>query len=433
MQTLLIGSINIDTGTLLLIIVWVLLIVFSGLISASESAFASVLYKEAKPRGVAKPKKQSKIQQKLLDYPEKLMATILITNSFTNISFVVMSLFLSRNLLDFDMPLGWKLLMEVITITLIIVLFGEIIPKVYAERRPQKFIGLMAYPLVFLEKLFSPLINLMVYATSIFTKRVKKEHKISLDELSQAIEIATDEVDEERDMLEGIVRFANISTSEVMRSRVDVVAVDIQTDFDKLREIIIDSNFSRIPVYAETFDDIRGLLYVKDLLPYLTENKEFAWQPLIRQPYFVPSSKKINDLLQEFQQKKMHMAIVIDEYGGTSGIITLEDILEEIVGDISDESDEVEKWHKVEDNSTYIFEGKTPIEVFEKLMHLEQDSLLQEEMEIDTLAGLILEIQGVFPELGEEVTYQGFTFIPIEINERRIKQIRVIKNEQSHS
>lgn len=423
MQTLLITSI--DTEIPVFVVIWLLLIVFSGLISASKSAFTLILSKDSKAKDI----EMRKGQKRLLDHPEKLMATILIANSFANIGFVVISLLLSRSLLTFNLSEGWKLLIEIIIITLVILLFGEIIPRIYAEKRPYKFVRIMTYPLFILGRLFSPLTNLVVYATSIFSKQVKKEHKISLDELSQAIEIATDEVDEERDMLEGIVRFANINTSEVMHSRVDVVAADINTDFDELKDIIIESNFSRIPIYAETFDDIRGVLYVKDLLPYLSEKKDFAWQPLIRKPYFVPSSKKINDLLQEFQQKKMHMAIVIDEYGGTSGIITLEDILEEIVGDISDENDEVEKWHKIENNGSYIFEGKTPIEVFEKIMNIEQDSLLNEEMEIDTLAGLILEIQGVFPELEETILYKGFTFIPIEINERRIKQIRVMSNE----
>lgn len=419
----------ISSGIIIAIAVLLLLLVCSALISGSEVAFFSISPKEKKAIEETSSRKNDAIRS-LLAHPERLLATVLIANNFVNIGIVVLSKYISDNLFDFGTSVIIRLLVEVVAITFLILLFGEIIPKVYANKKPLRFAAFMARTISGLEKLFRPLAKILIHSTNLITRKVKKEGTISLDELSQAIEIASEDIDEERDMLEGIVRFANISAAEVMRSRMDVVAVEINTTFTKLKAVIIDSGFSRIPVYVKTLDDIRGVLYVKDLLPHLDKPESFRWQTLTRQPYFVPESKKINDLLQDFQTKRMHMAVVIDEYGGSSGIITLEDVLEEIVGDISDENDEEEKWYREEGNGQYIFEAKTPIEVFEKIMGLETDSLLNEDMEADSLAGLLLEIKGGFPQKNERILYKGFYFIPTAIDERRIKQIKVTLHER---
>lgn len=419
-----------SSGIIIAILVLAVLLICSALISGSEVAFFSISPKDKKVIEHEASSSKNDAMRSLLAHPERLLATVLIANNFVNIGIVVLSKYISDNLFDFGDSVVLRLLIEVVAITFLILLFGEIIPKVYANRKPLAFASFMARSINGLEKLFRPLASLLIHSTNLITRKVKKEGTISLDELSQAIEIASDDINEERDMLEGIVRFANISADEVMRSRMDVVAVEINTTFTKLKAIIIDSGFSRIPVYVKTFDDIRGVLYVKDLLPHLDKPGTFRWQTLIRQPYFVPGSKKINDLLQDFQTKKMHMAIVIDEYGGSSGIITLEDVLEEIVGEISDENDEEEKWYREEKPGCYIFEGKTPIDIFEEIMSLDEDSLLEEEMEADSLAGLLLEIKGGFPEKNEKIAYKGINFIPTAIDERRIKQIKVVVNEK---
>lgn len=422
----------ITSGIITAIIVLCILLICSALISGSEVAFFSISPKDKKTIEQDAPSGRNDAMRSLLAHPERLLATVLIANNFVNIGIVVLSKYISDNLFEFGDSVVLRLLIEVVAITFLILLFGEIIPKVYANKMPLRFAGFMARTINGLEKLFHPLASILIHSTNLITRKIKKEGTISLDELSQAIEIASDDIDEERDMLEGIVRFANISADEVMRSRMDVVAVEINTTFTKLKATIIDSGFSRIPVYVKTFDDIRGVLYVKDLLPHLDKPATFRWQTLIRQPYFVPGSKKINDLLQDFQTKKMHMAIVIDEYGGSSGIITLEDVLEEIVGEISDENDEEEKWYREEAKGVYIFEAKTPIDIFEEIMDVEADSLLNEEMEADSLAGLLLEIKGGFPEKNEKIPYKGFVFVPTAIDERRIKQIKVITNEREN-
>lgn len=420
----------ISSGIVIAILVLALLLVCSALISGSEVAFFSISPKDKKTIEQQPLSSKNDAMRSLLAHPERLLATVLIANNFVNIGVVVLSKYISDTVFDFGNSVMLRLLIEVVAITFLILLFGEIIPKVYANKKPLGFATFMARTINGLEKLFRPLASLLIHSTNLITRKIKKEGTISLDELSQAIEIASDDINEERDMLEGIVRFANISADEVMRSRMDVVTVEINTSFTKLKAIIIDSGFSRIPVYVKTFDDIRGVLYVKDLLPHLDKPATFRWQTLIRQPYFVPGSKKINDLLHDFQTKKMHMAIVIDEYGGSSGIITLEDVLEEIVGEISDENDEEEKWYREEAPGSYIFEGKTPIDVFEEITGLEEGSLLSESMEADTLAGLLLEIKGGFPEKNEKITYRGFDFIPKAIDERRIKQIKVLLHER---
>lgn len=423
MQLLLLSIVD-NTSIIVAFLILLLLLVCSGLISGAEVAYFSISPKDKKTLE-SENKASSYTVLKLLAHPKRLLATILIANNFVNIGIVVLSKYISDNIFEFGDSEILRLLIEVIAITFLILLFGEIIPKIYANRNPLSFASFMGKTLSVLEKAFYPLSSFMIRSTKLLTNKIKKEGKISLDELSQAIEIASEDIDDEREILEGIVRFSNITAQEVMCSRVDVTASDINFSFTKLKSIIIDSGFSRIPVFVKSLDNIRGVLYVKDLLPHLDKPATFRWQTLIRQPYFVPENKKINDLLQDFQTKRMHMAIVVDEYGGSSGIITLEDVLEQIVGDISDENDEEDNWYTQETDGSYIFEGKTPIDYFEQTLNIKEGELLGEELEADSLAGLLLAIKGAFPKKNEQIEYQNFLFKPISIDERRIKKIKV--------
>jgi gliding motility-associated protein GldE len=277
-----------------------------------------------------------------------------------------------------------------------------------------------------MEKIFRPLSVILIKSTSIVNKRMSKKQNISMGDLSHALELTADEITEEIEILEGIVNFGNINVVEIMKSRVDVVAVDIHTSFGKLQSVIIESGYSRIPVYENTFDNIRGILYVKDLLPHHHKSSTFRWQSIIRPPFYVPETKKINDLLEEFQTQKNHMAIVVDEYGGSSGIITMEDILEEIIGDITDESDEEKVTYTLEDNGTYLFEGKTLLNDFFKITDVNSDFFESIKGDADTLAGLLLEIKGEIPQKKEEFDHGDYRFIVEAVDNRRIKKIRFI-------
>lgn len=428
MQLLLLSTLN-STSIIIAFAILLLLLLCSGLISGAEVAYFSISPQNRKTLEDNNKKGKYHTVLTLLEQPERLLATILIANNFVNIGIVILSKYISDNIFNLENSPILKFLIEIVIITFLILLFGEIIPKIYANRNPLSFATFMGRTLAILEKIFYPFSSFMISSTKLITNRIKKERKISLDELSQAIEIAADDIDDEREILEGIVRFSNITASEVMCSRVDVIAADINYSFTKLKSIIIDSGYSRIPVFVKNLDNIRGVLYVKDLLPHLDKPTTFRWQTLIRQPFFVPENKKINDLLQDFQTKRMHMAIVVDEYGGSSGIITLEDVLEQIVGDISDENDEENKWYTSTTDGCYIFEGKTPIDYFEQTLKIEEGKLLGEDIEADSLAGLLLAIKGAFPEKNEEIEYLQFQFTPISIDERRIKQIKVCRKK----
>jgi putative hemolysin len=290
----------------------------------------------------------------------------------------------------------------------------------------------MARPLVILEKIFRPVTSLLILTSSFVKKKTGTLHShISMNDLSDALELTSTELDEDEKILKGIVNFGNINVSAIMCPRIDVTAVDIQSGFSNIIPVIIKSGFSRIPVYADSFDNVKGILYAKDVLPYMNNPDSFKWQTLLRLPYFVPETKKINDLLKEFQIKKMHMAIVIDEYGGTSGIITLEDILEEIVGEITDESDEDEPHYRQLDEKTYVFEGKVLLNDFNKIVGIENDPFEEVRGESETLAGLILELKGEIPEKQQTIKYDNFTFTILSADRRRIKEIRVVINEKN--
>lgn len=424
---------NISVGLIIGLIVVLLLLFFSAMISGSEIAFFSfspVNLKQIKDNESG----SNKIILALLDIPKRLLATILISNNFVNVGIVILSSYMINETFDFTGFPVLGFIIEVIVITTFILLFGEIIPKIFAAQKPVLFATIMAKPLRFLIKFFYPISILLVKFTSIIDRRIEKKGvDVSMSDLSEAIDLTTDENMDEEDtkLLKGIVRFTDIDVKEIMKSRVDVTALDAETPFKEILKVIIESGYSRIPVYEETFDNIKGILYIKDLLPHLDEEDNYDWLSLLRKPFFVPENKKINDLLKEFQDKKIHLAIIVDEYGGTSGIVTMEDILEEIVGEIVDEFDapEDEVDYKKIDDKTYLFEGKTSINDFCKIVGLDDDVFDDIKGESDSLAGLILELEGEIPEKGSSTTYMNFVFMVETVDQRRIKKIRVTVNE----
>jgi gliding motility-associated protein GldE len=410
------------------------LLFFSAMISGSETAFFSLTPQHLSDLRESQTS-TGKLMLWLLERPKRLLATILIANNFVNVAIVILSSYIVAlwfNLASFPVL---AFLVQVIVITALILLFGEILPKMYASVYPVRFAKNMAGVLKGLIRVFYPFSSLLVNSTSFLDKRIaRKSHIISRSELSDAIEITAGEStpEEGKKILQGIVKFGDIEVKEIMRSRVDVVALDIQASYTEVMDVIVKSGFSRIPVYTDNFDNINGILYVKDLLPHLDKNTHYDWKNLIRNAFFVPENKKINDLLQEFQERKIHLAIVVDEYGGTSGIITLEDVLEEIVGEITDESDsgtEEFVYEKI-DEHTYIFEGKTTINDFCKIIEIDDDIFDEGKGESDSLAGLILELEGKIPEQGDETSFMNYVFKIIEVDLKRIKRIRVTITEE---
>ncbi len=397
----------------------------SAVMSASEVAYFS-LRPEDLERFKNNKSKKSQVVLKLYNMPERLLSTILMANNTINITIVLLAALISTKLFDFSSSPVLGFIVEAVVITFLILFFGEIMPKVYASRNNVQMALFMAFPLVIIEKLFRPVTTLLILSTSVVKKRARaRRANISMDDLSDALELTSDELDEDEKILKGIVNFGNINVSAIMCPRIDVTAVDIQAGFSKIIPLIISSGFSRIPVYSESFDNVKGILYAKDVLPYMNNPDSFRWQALLRPPYFVPETKKINDLLKEFQVKKNHMAIVIDEYGGTSGIITLEDILEEIVGEITDESDQDEVMYRKIDEKTYVFEGKILLNDFNKILQIEDDPFETVRGESETLAGLILELKGEIPQKDQTISYGKFNFMIESADRRRIKEIRV--------
>jgi len=413
------------------IVVVVILLFFSAMISGSEVAYFSLGPSHLNELKENQTRKEALVL-KLLDKPERLLANILITNNFINVGIVIIASFVTGTVFNFAHAPLLGFVTQVIVITFLLLLFGEIMPKVYANRFAPRFARRMAVPLVVLDKLFQPLIFILVRSTGLVNRRLaKKGQNISMDDLSEALDLATDVVENEKEMLEGIVRFSNLEVNEIMKPRTDVVAVDIETDLDTLIRMIIDSGYSRIPVYEETSDHLKGILYVKDLLPHINKKNVFNWQKLIRDPFFVPVTKKINDLLKEFQEKKIHLAIVVDEYGGTEGIVTMEDILEEVVGEITDESDEAEEFYKKIDLLTYIFDGKTLLNDFYKVTELDDELFDEMQGDAETIAGLLLELKGGFPRNNDVVHCRGIEFTVLAMDKRRIKEVKVfLKNPE---
>ncbi len=411
-----------------LLILFILLF-FSAMVSGSEIAFFSlgpIEMNTLKQSGTNK----DELVLSLTDIPKRLLATILIANNFINVSIVILSTYLLTlmfNLVEYPII---AFVIQAVVITSLILTVGEIMPKIYATQKAILFCHLMVKPLKVLIKVFYPLSTALIKSTSVIDKRISgKGHQLSRSELSDAIEITTDdEGEKERKILQGIVRFGDIDVKEIMKSRTEVTAVDLLISFDVLQQVILESGYSRMPVYKDTFDNIEGILYVKDLLAHLNESENFKWQELVRPAFFIPENKKINDLLKEFQEKKVHLAIVVDEYGGTSGIVTLEDVIEEIVGDISDEFDIMEdeiSFDKIDDH-TYMFEGKTTLIDFCRIIEEDENIFDEVKGESDSLAGLVLELTGEIPDVNQSVRFDKFDFIVTDVDNRRIKQIKVI-------
>ncbi len=413
--------------------VLVLLLIASALISGSEVAFFSLKPEDIEKLKNNKSKKAGNVIR-LYNVPEKLLSTILVANNTVNISIVLLAAFLSSRMFDFSSSPMLGFIVEAVVITFILLFFGEIMPKVYAAKNQAGMAMMMSGPLLILAKILKPVTSLLIFSTSFVKKRNSaKRSNISFDDLSDALELAADDITDDGKILKGIVNFGNTNVNEIMRSRIDVTAIDIKSGFSRIIPVLIESGFSRIPVYSGSFDSVKGILYAKDILPYTGYPDNFKWQSLLRPPYFVPETKKINELLKEFQLKKIHMAVVIDEYGGTSGIITLEDILEEIVGEITDESDEDETMFRKINDTTFIFEGKILLNDFFKIIDVEEDPFEDVRGESETLAGLILELTGEIPQKGQTITYNNFLFKIESADKRRIKEIRVeIKEEDGN-
>jgi len=413
------------------IIMLFVLLICSALISGAEVAFFSLTPANFITEN-GKRSDTQKIIVKLLDKPKKLLATILVANNTVNIAIVLLfdlltdEYFSSINTTLFG--IDFKFIVEVGVITFLLLLFGEIMPKVYANRNNVKFSNFMARPMNVLDTLLSPLSTPMRGVTLYIHERLGKQRSyISIDQLSQALELTREEdtTKEEQKILKGIVSFGNTETKQIMKPRMDIFALNQNQTYSEIIPEIIENGYSRIPVYKESIDQVVGILYVKDLLPYI-DKKDFDWIQLLREPYFIPENKKLDDLLNEFKTKKIHLAIVVDEYGGTSGLIALEDIIEEIVGDISDEFDDEDLIFSKLDESNFIFEGKTPLKDFYKIIKLEDPSAFEENRgESETLAGFLLEISGNFPRKNEIISFLNYVFTIEVIDEKRIKQIKL--------
>jgi putative hemolysin len=416
-----------DFKTIIGVVVLLILLFVSALMSGSEVAYFSL-----SPADINKLKssrnKRSKAVLKLYNMPEKLLSTILVANNTINIAVVILGAFISARSFNFTEAPVLGFIIEVIIITFLILFFGEIMPKVYATRNVLSVALAISLPLLVLEKLFKPVTSVLILSSSFFKRRTMQSHNnLSMNDLSDALELTSTALHEDRKILKGIVKFGNINVSAIMCPRVDVTAFDIKSGFCHIIPQIIESGFSRIPVYSGSFDNVKGILYAKDVLPYSDNPDSFKWQALMRPPYFVPETKKINDLLKEFQIKKIHMAVVIDEYGGTSGIVTLEDILEEIVGEIGDESDDDPVMFRKVDENTNIFEGKVLLNDFYRIYNIEGDLFEEVRGESETLAGLVLEITGEIPQVGRKLKVNNFTFTIESADKRRIMEIRVTK------
>lgn len=418
--------------TLLNIIVLILLLICSALISGSEVSLFSLKPHELEKIHEANDNSSVSAIRQLLNQPNYLLATILIANNTVNIAIILLSTITLNQQFNFNVLPDWlNFLIQVIGITFFILLFGEILPKVYATKNALKMALFMAKPLNFLIVIFKPISYLLISSTNFIDKKIKrKTHDISVEELSHAIDLTNDinSNEQEHQILKGIVKFGETSVKEIMTARVKVVSIEKDTPFDEVIKVILESGHSRIPVYEETFDKVLGVLYIKDIIPYINNEKDFNWNTLIRTPFFVPENKKLDDLLKEFQERKIHLAIIVDEYGGTSGIITLEDIIEEIVGEISDEFDTDDIIYSKLDDNTYIFDGNTTINDLAKIISLDEEILVEMRREAETIAGLIIEVSGKIPQKNEKINFQNLSFVVEASDKRRIKRVKLIIN-----
>lgn len=416
-------------GVLTAVVLTAVLLLLSGFASGSEIAFFSLSPQDLDELDPEKSSRDKAISM-LREDSERTLATILITNNLVNVTIIMLCNYIFSSVIEFKAQ--WlEFLVITVLLTFLLLLFGEIMPKVYSRSIPLKFCRRAVGGILFLRKLFWPLETILIKSGVIAEKAVPKEnHQLSVDDLEQALELTNKEdIKDEQSMLQGIIRFGDETAKEIMTPRQDIGDIDIRSTYPEVLRFIVDNNYSRIPVYQDNEDDIRGVLYIKDLLPYLGKPDNFRWQSLIRPPYFVPETKKIDDLLREFQENKVHIAIVVDEFGGTSGLVTLEDILEEIVGEINDEYDEEEKNYTRVNSNTYIFEGKTLLSDFCKILGIDDDEFVDVEGDADSLAGLLLELKGDFLSLHEKISYKQYTFEVMAVEERRISRVKVVINQ----
>ncbi len=420
-----------STGAIVAGVMACLLLFVSGFASGSEIAFFSLTPTDLNDLDTEKSAADRKIMQ-LREDSERTLATILVANNLVNVTIIMLFGYFFKHTVYFGDAWWLEFLFMTVLLTFLLLLFGEIMPKVYARKSPLQFCRTAVSGIMFFRKLFYPVASIVVSSGRLTEKVVMQDNQsLSVDELEQALELTdTEEIKDEKRILEGIVRFGDETVKEVMTSRQDVVALDFDATYDEVLQCVVDNNYSRIPIYQENQDHIRGILYIKDLLPHLQKGNKFRWQSLIRPSYFVPETKKIDDLLREFQENKVHIAIVVDEFGGTSGIVTMEDILEEIVGEINDEYDEDEKSFVRINSNTYIFEGKTLLTDFCRVLKIDDETFEEVQGDADTVAGLLLEIKGDFPKTHEKIDYQNFTFESLEMEERRISKVKVVVHEK---
>ncbi|WP_308991485.1 gliding motility-associated protein GldE [Mariniflexile litorale] len=418
--------IAIDFSIVLGIVLLFLLLFCSALISGAEVALFSLSRTDIE-KGLEVKSKRIQIIKGLLERPKKLLATILVANNFINIGIVILFAYLAKDWFSGITSPVIKFVIEVVVVTFLILLFGEILPKIYASRNNLKFATFMAYPLKVLDILLSPLsLPMRSMTIGIHNKLGKQKSNLSVDQLSQALELTSEEdtTKEEHKILQGIVSFGNTDTKQVMRPRIDIFALNIEQKYIDILPEIIKNGYSRIPVYKESIDTIKGILYVKDLLPYI-DRKQFDWSALLREPFFVPENKKLDDLMAEFQEKKVHLAMVVDEYGGTSGLISLEDIIEEIVGDISDEFDDEDLTYSKLDDNNFVFEGKTALKDFYKIIKIEDETIFEANKgEAETIAGFVLEISGSFPKQNSKINFKNYVFKIEALDKKRIKLVK---------
>lgn len=410
-----------------------ILLFVSGFASGSEIAFFSLSPSDLADLDPVRSDRDKKIQM-LREDSERTLATILITNNFVNVTIIMLCNYVFGRLVVFGPQAYWlQFLCITVLLTFLLLLFGEIMPKVYSRQDPLAFCRRWVPGVLFCRKLFWPIETVLLRSGMLAEKVISKEkHVLSVDDLEQALELTDkSEIKEEQSMLKGIIRFGDETAKEVMTSRQDIVALDIQSNYADVLKSIVDNNYSRIPIYQHSVDNIRGILYIKDLLPHLSKPSNFRWQSLIRPPYFVPETKKIDDLMREFQENKVHIAIVVDEFGGTSGLVTLEDILEEIVGEINDEYDDDGKSYSKLNYNTYIFEGKTLLSDFCKILNIDDDEFRDVEGDADTLAGLLLELKGDFLSIHEKLDYKNYDFEIVGLEERRISKVKVVVHSGS--
>ena len=423
-----------SVGAVVAIVLAILLLWVSGLISASEIAFFSLTEDDLDEVNEEKSVADRKIR-KLLDDSEHLLAAIWVSNKVVNVAIVLLCAYFFSDVVQWEGAYVVEFILLTLLLTFLLLLFGEIMPRIYSAQNSLKFCRIVVAPVCFLHWLFKPVSNVLVRSAlgvGRIAQKYNKKANLSVDELSQALELTDkDEISEESNMLEGIIRFGEETAKEVMTSRLDMVDLEIDTSFPDVIKCVVDNAYSRIPVYEESRDNIKGILYIKDLLPFIDKGEDFKWQNLIRPAYFVPETKMIDDLLRDFQANKIHIAIVVDEFGGTSGLVTMEDIIEEIVGEINDEYDEEEhNYVKLSDN-VYVFEGKTLLADFYKIVDVDSDEFEEASGDSDTLAGLVLELKGEFPALHEIIRYKDFVFEVLEMDAHRIVKVKVTKKNAS--